>query len=91
MELLPQKALTKAKFCHIQLRLGWTNNQAAAFFSKTPQTISNWRRGEQNIPLHVTSMLNSLIEKHGSFETAGILLRDNLQSEWEKIEAEKYA
>lgn len=91
MELLPQKALTKAKFCSIQLLLGWTNNQASVFFSKTPQTISNWRRGEQNIPLHVVSMLNNLIEQHGSFEKAGILLRDKLQSEWDKLEAEKYA
>jgi len=89
MDLLPKKQITPERFCQIQLKLGWTNQQAATYFCKVAQTITNWRCGEQKVPLYVVSMLNTLIKDHGSIEKAGTKLRDTLQEEWEALEEEK--
>jgi len=71
--------ITAVEFLEIQLQLGWSNEQTAAFFVKTSQTISNWRTGSQSVPMYVNRLLNGLVEKHGSLKKAGAALREELQ------------
>ena len=45
------------RFKTAQASRDWSNSQAAKFFGRCTQTISNWRNGHQTIPAYVWKML----------------------------------
>ena len=47
------------QFAKAQEKRGWSNIEAAEFFGRSPQTVSNWRHGRQAIPKYVWKLLKA--------------------------------
>lgn len=53
----------KIKYYELQLKLGWSNGDAARFFEVNLTTIRRWRSGKLTAPAAVMKCLESIISK----------------------------
>jgi len=54
--------MTPEDFKRKQSALKWTNTKMARHLRKTPQSISNYRTGRQQIPEHVEFLLEAAMK-----------------------------
>lgn len=62
--------MDKNDFIEAQGRLGWTNVRMAVELCKSPQSVSNYRRGRQAIPDLVAQTVRNAVTRHVSAATA---------------------